>query len=42
VTVGLIDTSVVIDWDDPAVVRALPDDVAISTVTLRSWLLART
>jgi predicted nucleic acid-binding protein len=31
---GLVDTSVVIDWDDPAVVAALPDEVAISTITL--------
>ena len=31
---GLADTSVVIDWDDPAVVAALPDAVAISTITL--------
>lgn len=31
---GLIDTSVVIDWDDPAVVTALPHEVAISSITL--------
>ena len=31
---GLVDTSVVIDWDDPAVAGALPDEVAISTITL--------
>ena len=31
---GLADTSVVIDWDDPAVVAALPDMLAISTITL--------
>ena len=31
---GLVDTSVVIDWDDPAVVEALPDVVAISTITM--------
>jgi predicted nucleic acid-binding protein len=31
---GLLDTSVVIDWDDPAVAAALPDEVAISAVTL--------
>ena len=31
---GLIDTSVVIDWDDPTVVEALPDDVAVSTITM--------
>jgi predicted nucleic acid-binding protein len=33
-SVGLLDTSVVIDWDDPAVSTALPDDAAISAVTL--------
>ena len=31
---GLIDTSVVIDWDDTAVIDRLPDEVAISTITL--------
>lgn len=31
---GLIDTSVVIDWDDPHVVAALPGEVAISTITM--------
>lgn len=31
---GLLDTSVVIDWDDPAVGAALPDDVAVSVVSL--------
>jgi predicted nucleic acid-binding protein len=31
---GLVDTSVVVDWDDPAVVDALPQVVAISTITL--------
>ena len=31
---GLLDTSVVIDWDDPAVQRALPDEIAVSTITL--------
>lgn len=31
---GLVDTSVVIDWHDPAVVAALPEAVAISTITL--------
>jgi predicted nucleic acid-binding protein len=34
VSEGLADTSVVIDWDDPAVVAALPDMLAISTITL--------
>ena len=32
-TRGLLDTSVVIDWHDPAVARALPDEVAISAIT---------
>lgn len=31
---GLADTSVVIDWDDLAVVEALPDVVAVSSITL--------
>ncbi|PZS16350.1 MAG: VapC toxin family PIN domain ribonuclease [Acidimicrobiales bacterium] len=31
---GLVDTSVIIDWDDPAVVAALPDAVAASTITM--------
>ncbi len=31
---GLLDTSVVIDGDDPAVAARLPDEVAISAVTL--------
>ena len=31
---GLVDTSVVIDWDDPIVLTALPDRVAISTLSL--------
>ncbi len=34
VSEGLADTSVVIDWDDPTVVAALPDMLAISTITL--------
>jgi predicted nucleic acid-binding protein len=33
VTSGLLDTSVVIDWQDPAVIAALPDEVAISSIT---------
>jgi predicted nucleic acid-binding protein len=33
-SVGLLDTSVVIDWDDPTVSAALPDEAAISAVTL--------
>jgi predicted nucleic acid-binding protein len=31
---GLLDTSVVIDWHDPAVLQALPEQVAISAITL--------
>jgi len=31
---GLLDTSVVIDWDDPAVAGALPEEVAVSAITL--------
>jgi hypothetical protein len=31
---GLIDTSVVIDWGEPAVIEGLPDEVAVSTITL--------
>jgi predicted nucleic acid-binding protein len=30
---GLLDTSVVIDWHDPLVVAALPDELAISAIT---------
>lgn len=33
-TSGLLDTSVVIDWDDPAVSAVLPDQSAISALTL--------
>ena len=31
---GLVDTSVIIDWDNPGVAAALPDHVAVSTVTM--------
>ncbi len=31
---ALLDTSVVIDWDDPSVVAALPDEVAVCAITL--------
>lgn len=31
---GLLDTSIVIDWDDPIVAAALPDEAAVSTITL--------
>ena len=30
---GMLDTSVVIDWHDPAVIHALPDEGAISAIT---------
>ena len=30
---GLLDTSVVIDWHDPVVLAALPDEIAISAIT---------
>ena len=30
---GLLDTSVVVDWHDPALLRALPDEMAISAIT---------
>jgi predicted nucleic acid-binding protein len=33
VTTGLLDTSVVIDWHDPLVIAALPDEMAISAIT---------
>lgn len=33
-SVGLLDTSVVIDWDNPAVSAALPDEAAICAITL--------
>ncbi len=32
-TSGLLDTSVVVDWHDPVVVAALPDEMAISAIT---------
>ena len=31
---GLLDTSVVIDWDDPAIANRLPDEIAISSITV--------
>lgn len=31
---GLLDTSVLIDWDDPTVAAALPDEAAVSAITL--------
>jgi len=33
-TAGLLDISVVIDWDDPAVAAALPGEAAVSAITL--------
>lgn len=30
---GLLDTSVIIDWHDPAVAESLPDQIAISSIT---------
>jgi predicted nucleic acid-binding protein len=31
---GLVDTSVVVDWHDPAVIAALPDELAVSAITM--------
>lgn len=31
---GLLDTSVLIDWDDPDVAAALPDEAAVCAITL--------
>jgi predicted nucleic acid-binding protein len=31
---GLLDTSVVVDWHDPAVIAALPAELAISAITV--------
>ncbi|HVX21602.1 MAG TPA: type II toxin-antitoxin system VapC family toxin [Acidimicrobiales bacterium] len=31
---GLLDTSIVMDWDDPAVAQALPEEVAVCAITL--------
>jgi len=33
-SIGLLDTSVVIDWDDRNVAAALPDEAAVSAITL--------
>ncbi|MCI4674778.1 type II toxin-antitoxin system VapC family toxin [Candidatus Mycolicibacterium alkanivorans] len=30
---GLLDTSVIVDWYDPAVIAALPDEMAISAIS---------
>jgi predicted nucleic acid-binding protein len=34
VTSGLLDTSVVVDWHDPAVVAELPQELVISAITV--------
>ncbi len=31
---GLLDTSVVIDWDEPSVAAALPEESSVCTITL--------
>jgi predicted nucleic acid-binding protein len=31
---GLVDTSVIIDWDDPEVLAGLPEEVALSTISM--------
>jgi len=31
---GLLDTSVVVDWQDPTVLHALPDQIAVSAFTV--------
>lgn len=33
-TAGLADTSVIVDWDHPSVLAGLPDEVAVSTITM--------
>lgn len=33
-TSGLLDTSVVVDWHDPEVAAALPDQLAVSAITV--------
>lgn len=32
-TTGLLDTSALVDWHDPVVVKSLPDQMAISAIT---------
>jgi predicted nucleic acid-binding protein len=34
VPTGLLDTSVVVDWHDPALLAVLPDEIAISAITV--------
>lgn len=31
---GLVDTSVVVDWHDPGVIAALPDEMAMSAISV--------
>ena len=33
-TSGLLDTSVIISWDDPEVLDVLPDEAAVSAITM--------
>lgn len=33
-TAGLLDTSVIIDWNDPTVQRVLPEEISISAISL--------
>ena len=40
-TTGLLDTSVVIDWDDPSVQRALPEEISVSAITLAELAAGR-
>jgi predicted nucleic acid-binding protein len=32
-TTGLLDTSVVIDWDNPSVQKTLPEEITVSAIT---------
>jgi hypothetical protein len=34
VSSGLVDTSVVVDWHDPGVIAALPDEMAMSAISV--------
>lgn len=40
VRAGLLDTSVIIDWHDPAVQAALPDQTMLSTISLAELAIA--
>jgi predicted nucleic acid-binding protein len=33
-TAGLLDTSVIIDWDDPTVQQVLPEEISVSAISL--------